>query len=67
MTIFPPVRTFFYLFVLFFKDFFIHDRQRERETETQAEEEEAPCQEPHTGLEPKSPGSHLGPKTGTKT
>ena len=32
------------------------------EAETQAEEKQAPCREPDVGLDPGSPGSHLGVK-----
>ena len=36
---------------------FIHDRQTEREGQR---EKQAPCREPDVGLDPDSPGSHLG-------
>ena len=35
------------------------DIEREREAETQAK---APCREPNVGLDPRTPGSHPGPK-----
>ena len=46
-------------------------RDTEREAETPAEreaerEKQAPCREPDIGLDPRSPGSHPGPKAGTK-
>ena len=49
----------------FFKDLFIHDRQRERERERQRHrrrEKQAPCREPDAGLDPGTPGSHSGLK-----
>ena len=42
----------------FFKDFiylFMRERERDRQREKQA-----PCREPDVGLDPRSPGSHLG-------
>ena len=59
----------FFVFV-FFKDFiylFMRDTEREREREKQRHRQrknQAPCREPHTGLDPGSPGSHPGPKAG---
>ena len=49
---------------IFFKILFIHEkyREREREAETQAEGKQAPCKEPDAGLDPKTPGSHPGPR-----
>ena len=38
------------------------EREREREAETQTEEKRAPCREPDTGLDPRSPGSGPGLK-----
>ena len=41
--------------------------QREREAETQAEGEAGSMhQEPDVGFDPRSPGSHPGPKAGAK-
>ena len=41
--------------------------QREREAETQAKGEAGSMHwEPDVGLDPRSPGSHPGPKAGTK-
>ena len=37
-------------------------RETERETETQAKGEAGSLQEPDAGLDPRSPGSHPGPK-----
>ena len=42
------------------------DRERERETETQAGGKAGSTQEPDMGLDPGTPGSHPGPKAGTK-
>ena len=42
------------------------EREREREAETQAEGEAGSLQEPDVGLHPRTPGSHPGPKAGTK-
>ena len=43
------------------------EREREREAETQEErEKQAPCQEPNVGLDPRTLGSHPGPKAGAK-
>ena len=41
-------------------------RDTEREAETQAEGEAGSLQEPDVGLHPRTPGSHPGPKAGTK-
>ena len=41
-------------------------RDTQREAETQVEGEAAPCREPDMGLDPGTPGSRPGPKTGTK-
>ena len=44
-------------------------REREKERERQRHrqrEKQAPCREPDVGLNPGSPGSHPGPKAGTK-
>ena len=50
--------SFFYLFI-YFKIFylFIHERDRERQREKQA-----PCRKPSVGLDPRAPGSGLGPE-----
>ena len=53
-----------FLFVYLFKDFiylFIRDSQRQRQRHRQREEQ-APCRKPDAGLNPRSPGSHAGPK-----
>ena len=42
------------------------EREREREAETQAEWKQTPCREPDVGLDPRTPGSHPGPKAGAK-
>ena len=57
--------------LFFFKDLFIHDRQRERERERERQrhrqrEKQAPCQEPDVGLNPGTLGSRPGPKAGAK-
>ena len=42
-------------------------RDTEREAETQAErQKQAPRREPNVGLDPRTPGSHPGPKAGAK-
>ena len=46
-------------FSIFFKILFIHERHRDRERQR---EKQAPCREPHVGLNPESPGSHPGLK-----
>ena len=38
------------------------ERESEREVEIQVREKQAPCREPHVGLNPRSPGSHPGLK-----
>ena len=43
----------------------MRDRQRERQRHRQREKL-APCREPDVGLDPRTPGSHPGPKAGTK-
>ena len=40
-------------------------RERERQRHRQREKQ-APCREPDVGLDPRTPGSHLGLKAGTK-
>ena len=53
----------------FFKRFylFIHKTHTHREAETQAEGEAGSIhREPDVGLDPRSPGSHPGPKAGAK-
>ena len=42
---------------------FIHERESQRHRQR---EKQAPCREPDMGLDPGSPGSHLGPKAGVK-
>ena len=37
-------------------------RERERGRDTGKRERQAPCREPDVGLDPRSPGSHPGPK-----
>ena len=58
------------LFYYFFKKrfyLFIHERHTERKAEIQAErKKQAPCREPHAGLDPGIPGSCPGPKAGAK-
>ena len=51
------------------KDFylFIRDTEGERERQRHRQrEKQAPCREPYVGLDPRSPGSRLGPKAGAK-
>ena len=43
----------------------MRDTERERQRHRQREKQ-APCREPDVGLDPGSPGSHLGLKAGTK-
>ena len=56
--------------IFFLKDFiylFMRDTQREREGQRcRQREKQAPCREPHVGLNPGSPGSGPGLKAGTK-
>ena len=43
------------------------DRDRERERQRhRRREKQAPCWEPDVGLDPRTPGSHPGPKAGAK-
>ena len=45
----------------------VRERERERERGIDRErEKQAPCREPDVGLDPGSPGSYPGPKTGAK-
>ena len=39
----------------------MRDTQRERQSHRQREKQ-APCRDPNVGLDPRSPGSHPGPK-----
>ena len=41
------------------------DKERERQRHRQREKK-VPCREPDAGLNPRTPGSHPGPKTGAK-
>ena len=41
------------------------DTEREGQRHRQREKQ-APCREPDVGLDPRTPGSHPGPKAGTK-
>ena len=41
-------------------------RHTEREAETQAEEKQAPCRKPDVGLDPGTPGSRPGLKSGAR-
>ena len=52
-----------FLKFFFFFNLFIQERHKERERQR---EKQAPCREPYVGLDPGSPGSHPGPKAGTK-
>ena len=57
----PGIPSFFFLrFYLFMRDI-EGEKQRQRQREKQA-----PCREPDVGLDPGTPGSHPGPKAGTK-
>ena len=73
----PRFRKFLYITVLFiflkyifFKDFiysFMRDTEREGERQRHRQREnQAPCREPHVGLDPGTPGSHPGPKADTQ-
>ena len=43
------------------------DIERERECQRHRQrEKQAPCREPDVGLDPRTPGSHSGPKAGAK-
>ena len=61
---FPVLLTFTCLFSFFLKILFIYswETHTEREAETRQREKQAPCREPHVGLDPGSPGSQPGPK-----
>ena len=52
----------------FFKDFiYLFMTERERESQRHRKrEKQAPCRESDVGLDPGTPGSHPGPKAGTK-
>ena len=52
-----------YFFLRFY--LFIHERHTKRQRHRQREKQ-APCREPDTGLDPRSPGSRPGLKTGAK-
>ena len=43
----------------------MRDTERERQRHRQREKQ-ALCREPDAGLDPRTPGSHPGPKTGAK-
>ena len=45
----------------------VRERERERERwRHRQREKQAPCREPDVGLDPRTPGSHPGPKAGAK-
>ena len=51
------------LFFVFFKILFIYSRETQRKSQRHRQrEKQAPCREPDVGLDPGSPGSHVGPK-----
>ena len=50
----------YYIYILRFS-LFMRDTERHRQRE-----EETPCREPDVGLDPRTLGSHLGPKAGAK-
>ena len=43
----------------------MRDTERERQRHRQREKQ-VPCREPNVGLDPRTPGSHPGPKAGAK-
>ena len=43
----------------------VTERERERQRHRQREKQ-APCMKSDVGLDPRTPGSHPGPKAGTK-
>ena len=43
----------------------MRDTQREKQRHRQREKQ-APCRKPDVGLDPRTPGSHPGPKAGAK-
>ena len=53
------------LFFFFFKRFYLFMRHTQRGRHRQREKQ-APCREPDVGLDPRTPGSHPGPKAGTQ-
>ena len=57
---------FFLIFILKNIYLFMRDTERERQRHRQREKKQAPCRKPDTGLNPGTPGSHPGPKAGTK-
>ena len=45
----------------------MRDTQRERVSQRHRQrEKQAPCRKPDVGLDPRTPGSHPGPKAGAK-
>ena len=60
-----PRFLFFLRFIYLF--LFMIDTERERKRQRhRRREKQAPCREPHVGLDPGTPGSRPGPKAGTK-
>ena len=58
-----------YLFIYSWETQSTRERERERERERQRHrqrEKQAPCRKPDVGLDPRSPGSLLGPKVGAE-
>ena len=53
-------------FVFVFLGFYLFIHERQREVETQAEGEAGSLWGPHAGLDPRTPGSHPGPKADTQ-
>ena len=60
---FVSMKIVFFFFLRFY--LFIHDGHTERQGHRQREKQ-APFREPDAGLDPGTPGSHPGPKAGTK-
>ena len=56
---------FLYLFFILIFYLFIHERHRERQRQ-QRQEKQAPCKEPHMGLDPGTLGSHPELKSDTQ-
>ena len=54
-----PEKFFFFFFKFYL---FTHERHRERGQRHRQREKQAPCREPDVGLDPRSLGSHPGPK-----
>ena len=67
MEIMDDLTYFLFFFQIFNFSLFMRDTERERERQRHRQrEKQAPCREPHVGLDPGTPGSCPRPKASAK-